>query len=103
MGARWSSSENRAPRVLMQGLDNAGKTTALYKLKLGEVGCALSHHGAWQLTAAHGAPVLVLEDDVAFAPDFAALLLLALREVDALVAEGLTQPPDLLYVARRAT
>ena len=72
------------------------------ELKLGEVGCALSHHGAWQLTAAHGAPVLVLEDDVAFAPDFAALLLLALREVDALVAEGLTQPPDLLYVARRA-
>lgn len=72
------------------------------ELKLGEVGCALSHHGAWQLTAAHGGPVLVLEDDVAFAPDFAALLLLALREVDALVAEGLAQPPDLLYVARRA-
>ncbi|WP_337970403.1 ADP-ribosylation factor-like protein, partial [Virgibacillus salexigens] len=33
----WSVSSARRMRILMVGLDAAGKTTILYKLKLGEV------------------------------------------------------------------
>ena len=55
----------------------------------------------WRATSTDGAPVLVLEDDAEMMPDFAPTLLAALREVAALVAEGATAPPDLLYLARK--
>lgn len=71
-------------------------------LKWGEIGCALSHHAVWAEIVARNLDVaLVLEDDMAFAPDFARLLAAAISEADALAAAGTTPPPDLLYVARR--
>ena len=73
-------------------------------LKWGEIGCALSHHAVWELAAgaAEEDVVLVVEDDVDFLPEFAALLRETLAEVDELVRTGATPPPDLLYLARRA-
>lgn len=72
-------------------------------LKWGEIGCALSHHGVWELAHASAeAAVLVVEDDVDFLPDFAPKLAEALAEVEALVREGATPPPDLLYLTRHA-
>lgn len=72
-------------------------------LKWGEIGCALSHHGVWELArASKEDAMLVLEDDVDFLPGFVELLRASLDEVDALVADGLVAPPDLLYLTRRA-
>mmetsp|Transcript_67002 Transcript_67002/g.200164 ORF Transcript_67002/g.200164 Transcript_67002/m.200164 type:complete len:303 (+) Transcript_67002:21-929(+) len=72
-------------------------------LKWGEIGCALSHHAIWELAGASSEPAfLVVEDDVEFLPEFAALLAETLAEVEALVRSGATPPPDLLYLARRA-
>ena len=57
------------------------------ELKWGEVGCALSHVGVWRRVEASSAPAaVVIEDDVVFAPGFAALLRAALDEVTALLS-----------------
>lgn len=50
----------------------------------GEYGCFLSHRQAWEVLLASGAEAaLILEDDVALGPDFAAALTLATRHVAA--------------------
>ncbi|KAL1522256.1 hypothetical protein AB1Y20_017251 [Prymnesium parvum] len=72
-------------------------------LKWGEVGCALSHHAVWELAAAsEDEAVLVLEDDVELLPGFCELLQETVLEVEALVQQGATSEPDLLYLTRRA-
>ena len=38
-------------RILMVGLDAAGKTTILYKLKLGEIVTTIPTIGEWEITA----------------------------------------------------
>lgn len=54
------------------------------------MGCALSHLGVWRRIEAAAAPAaVVIEDDVVFAPGFAALLRAALDEVAAPDAAGL--------------
>lgn len=51
-------------------------------LKLGEVGCALSHLACWQHAVSTDRSVFVfLEDDVTLAPSFTDLLLHGLREI----------------------
>ena len=71
-------------------------------LKWGEIGCGLSHHTVWKLTSVSTEPVLVVEDDVDFLPNFAAMLSAALAELRDLVEAGETPLPDLLYLTRRA-
>jgi glycosyl transferase family 25 len=67
-------------------------------LKLGEIGCAISHWMAWQKAAADGAdPALILEDDVVLADHFAARLQSCLTRL------WVTDPHwDLLYLGRWA-
>ena len=72
------------------------------ELKWGEVGCALSHVGVWRMCAEEQGPLIVLEDDVDFVPDFYDRLREALEEVAALVAGGHLDPPDALYLGRKA-
>ncbi|WP_329243039.1 glycosyltransferase family 25 protein [Actinoallomurus sp. NBC_01490] len=63
-------------------------------LKLGEVGCSLSHLACWRQAATRSEPyTLVLEDDAVFAPDFLENLL---RGLDLLNPHGF----DLLYLGR---
>lgn len=73
------------------------------ELKWGEIGCALSHYGVWELAyASCEAAVLVVEDDVDFVPGFASKLAEAMEEVAAAVSSGATSCPDLLYLTRHA-
>jgi collagen beta-1,O-galactosyltransferase len=63
-------------------------------LKLGEIGCTLSHLACWQHADATGAEhVLILEDDVVLSPAFPTGLLTSLRELDG-------RRFDLLYLGR---
>jgi glycosyl transferase family 25 len=65
-------------------------------LKAGEIGCAIAHWLCWQRSAALGARrVLVLEDDVVLADDFAARLDAAWARLAALDPAW-----DLLYAGR---
>ena len=47
-------------RILMVGLDAAGKTTILYKLKLGEIVTTIPTIGPAHLTPYHGYPKFFL-------------------------------------------
>jgi hypothetical protein len=70
------------------------------------VGCALSHVGVWRRVEAAAAPAaVVIEDDVVFAPGFAALLRAALDEVTAPDAAGCNpmQPRPQPYAPRLQT
>ena len=72
------------------------------ELKWGEIGCSLSHHDVWtELAASSLDRLLILEDDVAFAPGFAQLVHQACVEAEMLHSSGVIDAPDLLYVARR--
>jgi collagen beta-1,O-galactosyltransferase len=52
-------------------------------LKLGEIGCTLSHLACWEHAAGHREPyILVLEDDVVLAPGFLSHLLLQLAVLE---------------------
>jgi glycosyl transferase, family 25 len=63
-------------------------------LKLGEIGCTLSHLACWRHAASAGDEyILVLEDDVTFSPDFLADLFAGLRRLDG-------NRFDLLYLGR---
>jgi len=63
-------------------------------LKLGEIGCTLSHLACWQHAADTGAEhILILEDDVVLSPVFLTGLLTSLRALD-------RQRFDLLYLGR---
>jgi GR25 family glycosyltransferase involved in LPS biosynthesis len=66
-------------------------------LKLGEIGCALSHHLVWQRIADLDlGAALILEDDVALAPDAAAVL------AEQLAILGERAPDwDLCYLGRK--
>lgn len=66
-------------------------------LKVGEIGCTLHHVAAWQDAAREGTEpyVVIIEDDVLFAPDFRDRLLAALTQLE---AEGPVF--DLLYLGR---
>ncbi|KAF5402016.1 Collagen beta-1 O-galactosyltransferase [Paragonimus heterotremus] len=66
-------------------------------LKFGEIGCFLSHFYLWQEMIEHGYQrILILEDDVRFAPAF-------VRNLAELIAEADTHVPewDLIYVGRK--
>ena len=65
-------------------------------LKLGEIGCAISHWLCWQKAAADAAnPALILEDDIVLADHFAARLQSCLTRL------WITDPHwDLLYLGR---
>mmetsp|Transcript_55426 Transcript_55426/g.127388 ORF Transcript_55426/g.127388 Transcript_55426/m.127388 type:complete len:271 (-) Transcript_55426:183-995(-) len=72
------------------------------ELKWGEIGCSLSHHAVWlEFAASAHQRILILEDDVDFAPGFAELMDDAVVQAEALHASGSIDAPDLLYVARR--
>ena len=47
----WGKKEMR---ILMVGLDAAGKTTILYKLKLGEIVTTIPTIGTWKFLALRG-------------------------------------------------
>lgn len=66
-------------------------------LKVGEIGCTLHHVAAWRDAAHEGAEpyIVIVEDDVVFAPDFRDRLLAALTRLE---AEGPVF--DLLYLGR---
>jgi len=65
-------------------------------LKLGEVGCAISHWKCWQQAAADGAdPALILEDDAVLVDQCAARLPARLARLSALDPHW-----DLLYLGR---
>lgn len=65
-------------------------------MRLGEVGCFLSHYKIWEHIVDHGLDeVLVLEDDVIFQHYFTEMTGSALAEVSSLVKEY-----DLLYIGR---
>jgi glycosyl transferase family 25 len=67
-------------------------------LKLGEIGCAISHWKCWQQAAADGAdPALILEDDAVLAGLCAARLRLRLQLLAAVDPDW-----DLLYLGRWA-
>ena len=67
-------------------------------LKLGEIGCAVSHWLCWQRAAAlHSTRTLVLEDDVTLVPQIEHKLEAGLAELDALDPEW-----DLVYLGRWA-
>jgi len=79
------------------------------ELKWGEIGCALSHAAIWSRIAAFKPGIdereplgIVLEDDVDFAPDFAAHVLDVLEQVAALERERHIEPLDMLYLSRKA-
>jgi glycosyl transferase, family 25 len=67
-------------------------------LKLGEIGCAISHWMCWQKAAADGAnPALILEDDVVLLDHFAPRLGSRLAQLSAADPRW-----DLLYLGRWA-
>jgi glycosyl transferase, family 25 len=67
-------------------------------LKLGEIGCAISHWKCWQQAAADGAdPALILEDDAVLAPRCAERLRSRLARLEAIDPHW-----DLLYLGRWA-
>jgi glycosyl transferase, family 25 len=67
-------------------------------LKLGEIGCAVSHWKCWQQAAADGAdPALILEDDAVLAPHCAQRLQSHLTRLSAIDPHW-----DLLYLGRWA-
>lgn len=64
-------------------------------MKLGEIGCFLSHHAIWTEVVERGySRVLVLEDDIRFEPFFRAKVLRLLREL-----KDVTW--DLVYLGRK--
>lgn len=68
-------------------------------LKLGEVGCALSHYSVWRMIVARGwQTTLVLEDDVVFPPTL-------LADAETLLGRARRSAPgwDLLYLGRNRT
>ncbi|KAF8565989.1 hypothetical protein P879_01893 [Paragonimus westermani] len=66
-------------------------------LKFGEIGCFLSHFYLWQEMIEHGYQrILILEDDVRFAPAFVRNLAELMVEADTHVPEW-----DLIYVGRK--
>ncbi len=82
-------------------LENSGNRFFDRDLKWGEIGCALSHHAIWKIVAEQHDLAIVLEDDVDFVPGFLMLLDAALCELEALVAQGVIEQPDAMYLARR--
>jgi glycosyl transferase, family 25 len=67
-------------------------------LKLGEIGCAVSHWMCWHKAARDGAdPALILEDDVVLGEHFAARLASRLAQLSAIDPRW-----DLLYLGRWA-
>ena len=66
-------------------------------LKLGEIGCFLSHYFIWEeVVAKNYKQVIVLEDDVRFKPNFKSHLAVTMREVQDLELDW-----DLIYVSRK--
>jgi collagen beta-1,O-galactosyltransferase len=66
-------------------------------LKLGEIGCFLSHYYIWEeVVAKNYKQVIIMEDDLKFKPDFKSQLASAMREVQDLELEW-----DLIYLSRK--
>ena len=66
-------------------------------LKLGEIGCFLSHYNIWEeVVTKNYKQVVVLEDDIRFKPNFKSNLIAMMREVDDLGLDW-----DLIYLARK--
>ena len=65
-------------------------------LKMGEIGCFLSHYFIWEeMIAKNLQRVIVLEDDLRFKPNFKSELAVVMAEVKALALDW-----DLIYLSR---
>lgn len=80
----FAAVDGRAgPHPLFDRVDqHAAEVRRGFRLNPGEIGCYASHYLLWQEAVATGRSVLILEDDIDIAPDFAAAVALVARHID---------------------
>ncbi|XP_063686182.1 procollagen galactosyltransferase 2-like [Bolinopsis microptera] len=89
--------DEKLKEMKVKQLDGYQDPYLMRPLKLGEIGCFLSHYYIWEeVVAKNYKQVVVLEDDVRFKPNFKSNLAAMMREVDDLGLDW-----DLIYLARK--